>query len=443
MPSIAQANRLLLVPSLALGLLASGVFMIACGDGSSAAAPATDTAPARDTAPATDTATVADTGPLPPPDPPALRNPETLFPNVAPGATGVQTAPSLGPAGELLVAWSGTDGNEDLGIWLARFDSELKSLGPVLNISTGAGLKNEPVLCALAGGRHVAVWSADAQNDGGTLQIHTRLLEADGTPLGAGDTEVRTSVDGGHWLADAACAAGGYIVAGVRSDPDDTFGVFAWRHDVEGNSIGEAIAAHDDPAGGQVFPAVGLADDGTAVVAWDDMVKVQEEDVETVQATRLPAAGGHGPRWTLAGGDGEVASGVDLDVDPKSGVAAIAFMIDGARIELFRLRPEDAEPKPWPGWAPAPGAGPAVKLLEREDRLALAWLSRAQSGGELHLRVIDEQGSTLDEHMVQTTSFLPYRVELSSRGGYFAVGYTDRAESGAKPGARVLRFGPE
>ncbi|MBI2893566.1 MAG: hypothetical protein HYY06_08430 [Deltaproteobacteria bacterium] len=144
---------------------------------------------------------------------------------------------------------------------------------PPVTVS-GAGNDIAPSL-ALSGERLLVAWVSDSGQFPDNLDIMTRLVARDGSPLGEAERVLETTRGGtpvaGNAL-DATVTAtpdGGWLVAGARSDDElSTFQVFVQELDSEGELAGEALDAGLEAGVTQGSPAVAVGSDGRAWLAW-------------------------------------------------------------------------------------------------------------------------------------------------------------------------------
>lgn len=162
------------------------------------------------------------------------------------------------------------------GIFLQRYGNDGERIGDAQNIATNDGvLHNEPAICALSSGGVAVVWSVDAQSEpDGTLQIRHRVIGADGQPMTDSDAIVETDMPGKHWLGSVACDdADHYLIVGVRSQPNDSFGVFAQLYQGDQTALNEGYAINEDEPGNQAYPVASFyknRDRAGWVVAYED-----------------------------------------------------------------------------------------------------------------------------------------------------------------------------
>ena len=182
------------------------------------------------------------------------------------------------------------------GIFLQRYSNDGERIGDAQNIATNDGvLHNEPAICALSNGGVAVVWSVDAQSEpDGTLQIRHRVIGADGQPMTDSDAIVETDMPGKHWLGSVACDdAGHYLIVGVRTQSNDSFGVFAQLYQGDQRALNEGYAINDDEPGNQAYPVASFfknRDREGWVVAYEDS-QIEPAESKTIFARFLDASG--------------------------------------------------------------------------------------------------------------------------------------------------------
>ncbi|MCC6624535.1 MAG: hypothetical protein IT385_25025 [Deltaproteobacteria bacterium] len=375
--------------------------------------------------------------------------------------------PGASSVGRLVAAWTGAADEElarrpgeaglpaSIGIFVGAWDVDGEGLhevtAPELAHVSLVGIRNEPALCALAGGGFVVAWSADAPRDDGTnLHVAWRLLDAAGAPLGASESEHVSDRAGNHWLAEVACRpsvhgaadGGGFVLAGVRPGPvaDMGFEVFVQPFDAAGAADGPVIVAFPRDQGGQAFPVVGVAGQGNLRVAWED---TPEPDARTVIATRafVAGAGGFTPRdrvELVAGASGDAAAPL-LVVHPVSG-HALAGGVLGARLRLALDVGAGYDPMALPEEASAvttvSAAAPAG-----DDGFVLVYYRG--TGASVDVRRATIAGGVMSAATTIATGSFPlaYRPAVSERPDAGAIAWTESLGSG-RFAVRVALYHP-
>ena len=372
----------------------------------------------------------ADGGLGEPAEPPPLSDPVVL--DLPGDDIAIQPGVALGPAGEIALTWTGPDDDGSLGIHFQLLDTAGEPLGEAASLHTGvAGGQNEPSICALAGGGYVVAWSSDVAAspgpDGASLQVVFRRVGADGVALDAAERRVLTEIPGNHWLARVACeGGGGFVVAGVRPDPDGTFGAFAWRFDAAGEPAGDAMTLHTAASGDQVYPFVG-AGAGTFVAAWED--SAHAGDGATRIVARRWSDGALGAQVVAHGAAGTPATLTAVAVDAWSGAALVAGVLAQSELQLAWLAAGGAAPAPI---ALGPDAGtptyhPALASLGG-DRYLAAWQAGVGAGAGVRVGRVGPVFLEDGPLVLEEAGVPGYRPAVAARGGRAVVAWTVKSE---------------
>jgi len=449
--------------------LAAVALLIGCGDDGAGASP-TDTAP--DTTPSdatTSDATSAETAAgdtlgetsvtdaapdVAAPALPALAEALIVTPGDGLGDVRVQPALAWGPPdegrGRLVAAWTGAS-DDDLGIFVGAWDVDGGGLdevaAPALVHVARDGLRNEPALCALAGGGFVVAWSEDRPDpSGANLHVAWRRLDASGAPLGASETEHVTDRPGNHWLAELACRpasdGGGFVLAGVRPGPEADMGfeVFVQPFDADGAPEGEVVAVLPRDEGGQAFPVVGVDGQGNLRVAWEDTVAAS---ARTVIATRgfVRANGGYAARdrVELVGSASADAIAPVIAVHPVSG-HALAGGVVGNRLRLALDVGAGYDPVALPEAASAVTTVAALAPIG-EAGFTLVWFRGTGASVDVRQATIDDGVVSAATTVVSGSFPLAYRPALAVAPGFGAIGWTESLGSG-RFAVRVALYRP-
>lgn len=354
----------------------------------------------------------------------------------------IQPAVAVAPDGTIGVAYAhGLTANAP-GVRFAVVASDGGTTSDVALDSDLRGGRNEPALCARgAAGGWVAVWSQDtkeADSPEPNLRVRFRLIDAAGQPSGLGDTRVITAIEGNHWLGDVACADdGSFAIAGVRPDPDGTFGVFAQRYDVVGAPSGAAVTLNPNPTGDQLHPVIAPLRSGRAMVAWDDSLPGGGGDLVRVlgRAVAIPDDGTQAPSAVvLSGSAGQPALGVSLATDPRTGDYLAAATVAGARLEL--VAGNVFEPAPEAPVAADPGDighGASLALAGADAdgvRFVVSWLRGTGANVAVRAGLVADGRLVEGPVTVAQGKLPPYRTGVGHGAGITALAWTEAPASG-------------
>jgi hypothetical protein len=445
-------RRALLVPALLALSSCDGGSAAASGDASPDAAdgsPGTlaDAAGSPDGGPGGDDAPdQAEVGPDVPDVPaapdraPALVDPIILTGPKTPGGIDIQPAVALTAAGEVVLAWTGSATTDDLGIHYAVLAADGSLTVDATRLDTDRkGLRNEPSICALAGGGYVVAWSQDSKEAvADNLRIRFRRIDPEGAPVEAEDVRVLTEVPGNHWLARVACDPdGGFAIAGVRPDTDGvTFGAFVQRYDADGQPTGPAIPVNTKPDGGQTYPAIGLGSGGLAVVAWDDAT-LGESDLQRVLVRRLTTP--PTPTPTLSAADHPAATAA-VSVTPTTGAFLTAATVNSKSliVKHFAAGSDKGSPVDLPA-STAVAYNPALAPVGSSGLHVLLHLEGTGANAAAKLLVVGDE-VVEGPVTVGQGKLPPYRPTVTWRAGRIAAAWTESLNGGYE--TRVALFGP-
>jgi len=183
-----------------------------------------------------------------------------------------QSRPSVSAddQGNFVVVWqSKHQDGQSAGVFGQRYGADGQPLGDEFPVNTTTVRGQEfPAVTHLAGGGFVVVWSGlgDGDDDG----VFARMFRSDGTPLGDEFLVNTTTANQQKSPAVAAMDDGGFLVSWVAHGGQDgsVRGVFARRFDAGGQPLGGEFQVNTTTQNDQLSPAIGVADDGHFVIAW-------------------------------------------------------------------------------------------------------------------------------------------------------------------------------
>ena len=168
------------------------------------------------------------------------------------------------------------DGRRDReGVFVARFDRDGSALGsPTLVNITTQGEQDSPAIASDADGNFVVVWSGrgfdreSVQRD--RHGIWMRAFNADGTPVGEGETLVNTTIGGTqHTPAVSMSSDGRFVVTWNGVGAGDADGVFMRSFSADRTPAGDEVLVNTTVEGEQNDVDVDMNDAGEFVVAWN------------------------------------------------------------------------------------------------------------------------------------------------------------------------------
>lgn len=360
------------------------------------------------------------------PNPPNLGKPDG--PHAVPTAGGISIQPGVAISAEGVVAiiFAGNTAEvKDLDVWVS-VDGE----APVSVSPDAPGARNEPAICALAGGGFVAAWSFDGQAHGLPLGVEAALISADGS-VGK-RFAVSTEVEGNHWLGHVGCdPQGGFVVTGVRTDTDDTtFGVFAQWYSADGSPEGGALAINPTPEGTQVQPVVAIAPNGEGVVVYEDSPTNEQY---ALSARRINAKGTVGDVFHVAGDATHEAKTPAVAINASGRVAYAGTVFNDVKL---RVAPStDAAPEPLELNHDGGGrSNPAVTFAGRPDVIGVIFLDDSGASGSRRV-VLSLVGAGVPKAQPRVTvsdknKLPPYPPAIAWGAGKLTVAWTERLDAG-------------
>ena len=173
---------------------------------------------------------------------------------------------ALDDAGNFVVVWTEYPGRDGLAptVLGRRYDATT-GFGPEFRVNAFTlGTTLNPRIAMTAVGAFVVAWAGGAAGDY-SVGILARRFDAAGNGLG-GDFLVNTYTTGGQlWPAVGVAADGSFVVAW---DDYPSASPFARRYDAAGNPLGVAFAVSEYTTGDGARPRVAVDPDGSFVVAW-------------------------------------------------------------------------------------------------------------------------------------------------------------------------------
>jgi hypothetical protein len=189
-------------------------------------------------------------------------------------STGQQRAPAVAvaPDGRFAVAWEDDrDRDGDMQVWVRGFEADGRERFAERSVHTDdLGNRQRPALAALPDGGLVVVWEDDGDGNG-VYQIHARGLRADGGERFARLTVNSAAAGQQRNPVIGADSGGGFAVAWEDDqDGDGNFQLLARGFEPDGRQRFADFRVHAGTGGQRLGPALGVAEDGSFAVAWED-----------------------------------------------------------------------------------------------------------------------------------------------------------------------------
>ena len=174
------------------------------------------------------------------------------------------------PDGHFVVTWWSRDGDSgDIRARVLNADGTAVGADFVVN-STAANDQVEPTVTALPDGHFVVTWWSSDGGDGSGTLIRARLFNADGTAVG--DDFVVNSTTANDQIEPTVTALpdGHFVVTWWSSDGGDGSGTLirARLFNADGTPVGDDFVVNSTTLNGQFQPAVTALPDGHFVVTW-------------------------------------------------------------------------------------------------------------------------------------------------------------------------------
>ena len=306
-------------------------------------------------------------------------------------------------------------------------------LGEEFRVDTDTGYTGLPQVAMDGAGNFVVVWQSG--------DIFGRRFDASGIPLSA-PFRVNTYTTGLQWRSALAMNGSGEFVVVWQSDHQDgnLGGIFGQRFDATGAPEGPEFLVPIATVRDQRNPAVGVAGDGSFVVAWSGYVE---------GGTYY---GVYGRRFDAFGN----AQGGDVPLRPRWQRPAIAMQATGDFVVAWRLggiqaRRFDATMSPQGPNLVVDSRnssvdGPSV-ALDTEGGFKIAWMGPAGIQGDfsrdVFARSFDVSGNagpTFRVNTVTTSEQILPSVAMGANGSFVVVWRNDNGSSGFVKGIHGRAF---
>lgn len=358
---------------------------------------------------------------------PTFTKPLRLEPGKGSSNVLLQPSVALSAKGHVGLVYTTLGPNKQLVVHFLELDAEGKERAPSVRISSSKGSQNEPSICALAQGGYVAAWSVDTKASSQNLEIHFRILDSNGKPVGTQDTRVQTERTGNHWLAKVACdPRGGFAITGVRPDiQDKTFDVFFRRYNAQGQSTGAAVATHHKGEGTQAYPVIGVGPQGRTYVAWEDEV----QSIQRVVLRIFSQTGAATPEISVLGTKRNPSKSAQIAVHPQSGIVLVSASTQGGK--GIALIPYSKTGRAQPKWT-LHDTGKAIYnvsivALKGSSNFAAVYFKDTGTTREVRLALLGPNSTQLPAVTLYSAKQLPpYKPSISYANGRLAIAWTDR-----------------
>ena len=207
--------------------------------------------------------------------------------------------------GNYVVVWtSDAQDGSGSGIFAQRYNARGLPLGTEFRVNqTTANNQDGAAVAMKSDGGFIVTWTSLNQ-DGSGQGVNARIFDSQGN--GGSEFRVNTTTSGIQQSPAIGVAADGtFVIAWEGNGSGDTYGIFAQRFDAGGGQQNGEFRINATTTNGQYDPAIAVGQDGQFMVVWDD------------------AIGTHGRRFNSSGTASD-ASDLLLHADYTSGNADVA-----------------------------------------------------------------------------------------------------------------------
>ena len=256
----------------------------------------------------------------------SFTNDQQLFPSVAINDNGV-----------FIVVWesSNTPEENDKVICGQLYDSNGVEFGTEFLVNAEPSVCRYPDVVADANGNFAVVWMVDKSRN----SIMARMFDPNGTPRT--DTfQVNTVRFSSIARPSIAMDAAGNFVVAWDGDPnlaglDD---IHARLYDANGTPLGEQFVVNTTTAGAQQYPQVVMNDDGEFVIVWDCRIDPNSESERDIFGQRFDCQGqrlGDEFQVNMNVADDQRNPAVAIGPDGQFVAAWQSYAQDGSRYGIF------------------------------------------------------------------------------------------------------------
>ncbi|WP_300329058.1 DUF4347 domain-containing protein, partial [Accumulibacter sp.] len=178
-----------------------------------------------------------------------------------------QPCVAMDPSGNFVVVWASAnqDAASSLGIYAQRFSASGVAQGGEFRVNTlTAGDQYSPAVATDGSGNFVITWT-----DAGTATVKAQRYNASGVAQG-GELVVDGYAPNAYGTSVAMNASGAFVVGWSDYSSGNSFEIYCQRFDASGAAQGGKTRVNTSTTGYQEGAAVGMADDGSFVVAFED-----------------------------------------------------------------------------------------------------------------------------------------------------------------------------
>ena len=174
--------------------------------------------------------------------------------------------------GNYVVIWtsSNSDGSGS-GVFAQRYNARGVAQGrPILVNTTTTGDQKWGTIAVRSDGGFIVTWTSVGQ-DGSLTGNYARIFDSSG--VGGSEIQVNSTTPGDQYAPAIGVAAdGSFVVAWRGSGSGDSTGIFYQRFSATGTKVGGEQRANTTVANIQEDPSIAVGQDGQFMIVWDDIV---------------------------------------------------------------------------------------------------------------------------------------------------------------------------
>jgi len=209
--------------------------------------------------------------------------------------TGDQTLPSIGMAsdGTFVIAWSGRGSDDSTGgIYVQRYNSDGTKNGSEFRVNTyTTNTQDRPSIAVKSDGSFVISWESMAQ-DGDIspyYNIYAQRFNTDGSKAGS-EFKVNTYTTNSQINPATGIASdGSFVISWQGEGSGDTNGIFAQKYNSDGSTNGSEFKVNTYTAGKQERTSIAVGSDGRFVISWKS--EGQDGDLYGIYAQKYNSDG--------------------------------------------------------------------------------------------------------------------------------------------------------
>ncbi len=207
------------------------------------------------------------------------------------GVEGSRPSVDIGEDGTFVVVFQkdATDG-DGIGVFGQMYDTTAQPIDEKFQVNTyTAGSQSRPRVAYVSGHGYVVIWQSDGQ-DGDNYGVYGQLYDDIGDTVGS-EFRINQYVAGYQGYASLGVAAdGSFVVAWTSSGQDeDGSAVMARRYSADGTPIDDEFVVNIYTVGSQYSPSISVTSSGDFVITW--VSNIQDDGGPGIYAQRFDNSG--------------------------------------------------------------------------------------------------------------------------------------------------------